>query len=204
MVVSFWNRTNVFKLLLDPLGKLIYFDVLDYFMDYKYYEAFTNKKPKSKYDVTLIFQHPKAFSNLIIDLIKPFKNTDFNKVAGLEALGFILGGAVACKLRKGFVPVRKKGKLPDIKGAVIRASFIDYTKNKKTFEMNKSAIKKGDKVLIVDDLIETGSQARSAIKLIEKQGGKVIGITVMCAERTPKAEILFEKYNCKAIKIFDK
>lgn len=173
-------------------------------MDYKYYEAFTNKKPKSKYDVTPIFQHPKAFSNLIIDLIKPFENTDFNKVAGLEALGFILGGAVACKLKKGFVPVRKGGKLPGKKGTVIRTSFVDYTKNKKIFEINKNAIKKGDKVLIVDDLIETGSQARAAIKLIEKQGGKVIGITVMCAERTPKTEILFEKYNCKAVKVFDK
>lgn len=173
-------------------------------MDYKYYDALINKKPKSRYDITPIFQHSKAFSNLIIDLIKPFENTDFNKIVGLEALEFILGGAIAYKLNKGFVPVRKGGKLPGIKETVIRASFTDYTENKKTFEMNKNAIKKGDKVLIVDDWIETGAQVKSAIRLIEKQGGKVVGITALCAERTSKTEILFEKYNCKAIKVLDK
>lgn len=184
--------------------KVIYCDVLDCLMDYKYYESFINKKTKSKYDVTPIFQHPKAFYNLIIDLSEPFESSDFNKIVGLEALGFILGGAIAHKLKKGFVLVRKGGKLPGIKRTLVRASFIDYTKNKKTFEINKNAIKKGDKVLIVDDWIETGSQAKAAIKLIEKQGGKVVGITALCAERTPKTEILFEKYNCKAIKILDK
>jgi len=178
-------------------------------MNYKYYDAFIDRNTQLRYDktpildITPIFQHPQAFSNLIDDLIKPFKNSKFNKIVGLDALGFILGGAIAYKLKRGFVPVRKGGKLPGIKGTVIRASFIDYTKNKKTIEMNKSAIRKGDKVLIVDDWIETGSQIKAAIKLIEKQGGKVVGITALCAERTPKAEILFEKYNCKAVKVLD-
>ena len=65
--------------------------------------------------------------------------------------------------------------------------------------MNKGSIKKGDRVLIVDEWIETGSQAKAAIKLIEKQGGKVIGITVLKAHRTKRTKILFDKYNCKSI-----
>lgn len=169
-------------------------------MKYEYYDIHINKKTKLRYDVTPIFQNPKVFSNLISDLIKPFRDEEFNVIVGIDALGFIIGGAMAHKLRMGFVPVRKGGKLPGIKGTVIRTSFVDYTKKKKTFEMNKGAIKKGDKVLIVDEWIETGSQIKSAIKLIEKQGGKVIGVTALCAEKNAKTRILFEKYNCKSIR----
>jgi len=173
-------------------------------MKYKYYDKYVNKKTKQRYDVTPIFQNPKVFSNLINDLIKPFKDKKFNVIVGLDALGFIIGGAMAHKLKKSFVPIRKGGKLPGIKGTVIRTKAIDYSGKKKTFEMNKGAIKKGDKVLIVDEWIETGSQIKSAIKLIEKQDGKVIGISALCAEKTSKTRILFEKYNCKAIRVSEK
>ena len=170
-------------------------------MRYEYYDKYVNKRTKLRYDVTLIFQNPEVFSNLVNDMIKPFKDKQFNVIAGIDALGFIIGGAIAHKLKMSFVPVRKGGKLPGINGTLIRISFTDYTKKKKTFEINKGAIKKGDKVLIIDEWIETGSQAKSAIKLIEKQGGKVIGISALCAEKTPKTRILFEKYNCRAIGI---
>jgi len=173
-------------------------------MKYEYYDKYVNKKTTLRYDVTPVFQNPKVFSNLITDLIKPFHGTKFNVIVGLDALGFVIGGAMAHTLKISFVPMRKGGKLPGIKGTVIRTSFIDYTKKKKTFEMNKGAIKKGDKVLIVDEWIETGSQIKSAIKLIEKQSGKVIGITSLCAEKTPKTRILFEKYNCRAISVTEK
>lgn len=173
-------------------------------MKYGYYDNYVNKKTKLRYDVTPIFQNPQVFSNLINDLIKPFKEKKFNVIVGLDALGFIIGGAMAHKLKVSFVPVRKGGKLPGIKGTVIKTSFIDYSKEKKTFEMNKGAIKKGNKVLIVDEWIETGSQVKSAIKLIEKQGGKIIGITTLCAHKTPKTKILFEKYNCKSIRVTEK
>ncbi len=171
-------------------------------MKYEYYDKHVNKRTKLRCDVTPIFQNPKVFSNLINDLIKPFKN--FNVIVGIDALGFIIGGAMAHKLKKGFVPIRKGDKLPGVRGTVIRTAVVDYTNKKKTFEMNKDSIKKGDKVLIVDEWIETGSQIKAAIKLIEKQGGKVIGITALCAERTSKTRILFDKYNCKAIKIVEK
>jgi adenine phosphoribosyltransferase len=170
-------------------------------MEYGYYERFINKKTIGRYDVTPLFKDPKAFSNLITDMMKPFKKERFDIIAGLDALGFIIGGAIAHKLHKSFVPVRKGGKLPGIKGTVIRTSFTDYTKTKKSFEMNKGSIKKGERVLIVDEWIETGAQAKSAIKLIEKQGGVVIGIAALCAHKTPRTKILFEKYNCKAIRV---
>lgn len=168
-------------------------------MKYAYYDKYINKKTKIRYDVTPIFGNPKVFSNLVNDLIKPFRKTKFDKIVGLDALGFIIGGAISNKLKIGFVPVRKGEKLPGLKK--IKTSFIDYTKKKKTFEMNKGSIKKGDKILIVDEWIETGSQVKAAIKLIEKQGGKVIGISAIAAHKEPKTKILFERYNCKAINI---
>lgn len=172
-------------------------------MKYEYYDEYINKKTKFRYDVTPIFQHPKVFSNLVTDLIKPFKDKKSDVIVGLDALGFIIGGAMAHKLKIGFVPVRKGGKLPGVKGTVIRHSFVDYTGKKKSFEMNKGSINKGAKVLIVDEWVETGSQIKSAIKLIEKQGGKVIGVTALCAEKNSKTKILFEKYNLKAIWVAD-
>lgn len=173
-------------------------------MQFEYYDKYINKKTSGRCDVTPIFRHPAVFSNLISDLEKLFKNNKFDVIVGIDALGFILGGAMAHDLKKSFVPVRKGGKLLGIKGTIIRTSFVDYTRTKKTLEMAKNSIHKGDKVLIVDEWIETGNQAKSAIKLIEKQGGKVIGIAAISAEKTPRTRILFEKYNCKALCVAEK
>ena len=173
-------------------------------MKFEYYDQYINKRTKGRYDVTPLFRRPKVFSNLISDLIKLFKTTDFDIVIGLDALGFIIGGALAHKLKKGFAPMRKGGKLPGIKGTVIRTSFVDYSKRNKTFEMSKKSIKKGERVLIVDEWIETGSQVKAAIRLVEKQGGEVAGIAALFAEKTSTTRILFEKYNCKAIGTIEK
>jgi adenine phosphoribosyltransferase len=173
-------------------------------MRFEYYDRLINKRTKRRYDVTPIFGDAKAFSSLVTDMAALFGKERFDTIVGIDALGFIIGGAMALKLRKGFVPVRKGGKLPGIKGTVLRVSSKDYTKTMKSFEMNKGSIRKGEKVLIVDEWIETGSQVKAAIKLIEMQGGKVIGIAALCAEKTPKTRILFDKYNCRAIGIEEK
>ena len=144
------------------------------------------------------------FNYLVNDMIKPFKNMNIDKVVGLDALGFILGSAIAQKLKVGLVLVRKGGKLPGAKNTLIRDTFTDYTKTKKIFEMNNKSLKKGEKVLIVDEWIETGSQMKSAIKLIEKQGGKIIGITSFGAEKHKNTQVLFNKYNCQAIRLIEK
>ena len=170
-------------------------------MNYEYYDKFINKDTIGIYDITPIFEDPVIFNNLIKDLLEPLKEIEFNKVVGLDALGFIIGGAISNKLNMGFVPIRKGGKLPGKEGTILRTSCIDYTQKKKVFEINKNSIKKGEQVLIVDDWIETGSQIKSAIKLIEDLGGKVAGISALRAHRNNKTKILFEKYNCKPIGI---
>ena len=172
-------------------------------MQYPYYDRYINKKTKGRYDVTPIFQKPAVFSRLLTDLLRPFKSTKFDKIAGLDALGFIIGGALAQKTKTGFIPIRKGGKLPGIKGTILKTTFVDYTKIQKSLEVNKSAIKKGDKILLVDEWIETGSQMKSAIKLIEKLGGKVVGISALCSHKNKQTKILFDKYNLKSIKIID-
>lgn len=164
-------------------------------MKYQYYDKKINKKTTGRYDITPLFEDSKVFSNLVNDLVKPFKGK-FNKVVGLDALGFILGGAIANKCNVGFVPVRKGGKLPGTKKNILGVSAVDYSKTKKVFEMNKGSICKKDRVLIVDDWIETGKQVNSAIKLIEKQGGKVIGITTLVIDDESKID---KKYNVYSI-----
>ncbi len=172
-------------------------------MKYNYYENFINKNTKGRYDVVPLFGKPEVFGNLINDLIKPFKKIKFNKIVGLDSLGFIIGSALAFKLKKGFVPIRKGGKSPGVRGTVLKIGFRDYSKKNKVFEINKNSIKKGDKILIVDDWIESGEQMRSAIKLIEKLNGEVIGISVLRAHKNKGTQILFDNYNCKAIGVKD-
>ena len=173
-------------------------------MEYKYYNKFINKKTNGRYDVTPIFENPEVFSNLLNDLIEPFKNINFDKIAGLDALGFVIGGALAQKINKGFICIRKGGKLPGINNAVLKtSSFKDYTNTSKSFEINKSSIKKGEKILLVDEWIETGAQMKASIKLIEELGGEIVGISSLCAHKNKQTQILFEKYNLKSIRIIN-
>ena len=122
-------------------------------------------------DVTTLFLDPRGFRMAIDQMLAPYPGTDIDKVAGLEARGFILGGAVAHQLAKGFLPIRKKGKLP---GKTIEQSYtLEY--GEATMEIHDDSIQAGDKVLLVDDLLATGGTAEAGIKLIEQLGGEVIG-----------------------------
>ncbi|SMX42167.1 adenine phosphoribosyltransferase [Maliponia aquimaris] len=122
-------------------------------------------------DVTTLFADPRGFRMAIDQLLLPYAGVRFDKVVGLEARGFILGGAVAHQLSAGFVPVRKKGKLP---GAVISEEYqLEY--GEAVVEIHDDAIEAGEKVLLVDDLLATGGTAEAGIKLIERLGGEIIG-----------------------------
>ncbi len=122
-------------------------------------------------DVTTLFADPRGFRIAIDQLLHPYAGLRFDKVVGLEARGFILGGAVAHQLSAGFVPVRKKGKLP---GAVISQSYtLEY--GEAVVELHDDAITAGEKILIVDDLLATGGTAEAGIKLVERLGGEIIG-----------------------------
>jgi adenine phosphoribosyltransferase len=122
-------------------------------------------------DVTTLFADPRGFRMAVDQMLHPFAGQRIDKVVGLEARGFILGGAVAHQLGCGFVPVRKKGKLP---GAVISEDYtLEY--GEAVVELHDDAIAAGETVLIVDDLLATGGTAEAGIKLIERLGGRIVG-----------------------------
>jgi adenine phosphoribosyltransferase len=122
-------------------------------------------------DITTLLQDPVGFRTAVDELVRPHMDTGVDKVAGIEARGFILGGAVAHQLGTGFVTVRKMGKLPwDTIGEDYQ---LEYGNDR--VEMHTDAIVRGDRVLLVDDLIATGGTAEATIRLIEKAGGQVTG-----------------------------
>lgn len=120
-------------------------------------------------DITTLLGNGPAFSAAVDALVNAHRDDSFNHVAGIEARGFILGGAVAHRLGVGFIPVRKKGKLP---WATIGQEYeLEYGTDH--VEIHKDAIRPGDTVLLVDDLVATGGTAEAAVKLIRKAGGVV-------------------------------
>ena len=122
-------------------------------------------------DVTTLFADPRGFRMAVDQMLHPYAGMQIDKVVGLEARGFILGGAIAHQLTLGFVPIRKKGKLP---GATLSESYtLEY--GEAVVEVHDDAIQPGEKVLLVDDLLATGGTAEAGIKLIERLGGEIIG-----------------------------
>lgn len=122
-------------------------------------------------DVTTLFADPRGFRMAVDQLLAPYAGLRIDKVAGLEARGFILGGAVAHQLSTGFVPIRKQGKLP---GAVISQGYkLEY--GEAVVEVHADALVPGERVLLVDDLLATGGTAEAGIRLIERLGGAVVG-----------------------------
>ncbi len=122
-------------------------------------------------DVTTLFADPRGFRMAIDQLLHPYAGLRIDKVIGLEARGFILGGAIAHQLSVGFVPIRKKGKLP---GTTISQDYkLEY--GEAIMEVHDDAIEPGEKILLVDDLLATGGTAEAGIKLIERLGAEIIG-----------------------------
>ena len=122
-------------------------------------------------DVTTLFADPRGFRIAIDQLLHPYAGTDIDRIVGLEARGLILGGAIAHQLSVGFVPIRKKGKLP---GKTLSQDYtLEY--GEATMEIHDDAIQPGEKVLVVDDLLATGGTAEAGIKLLEKLGAEIVG-----------------------------
>jgi adenine phosphoribosyltransferase len=124
-------------------------------------------------DITTLLGDAEGFRAAVGALAQPFAGQRVQAVAGIEARGFILGGAVADRLGCGFVPIRKKGKLP------WRTIGQDYTLEYgvDVIEMHEDAVSAGERILLVDDLIATGGTAEAAAKLIRKSGGEIVGAT---------------------------
>jgi adenine phosphoribosyltransferase len=122
-------------------------------------------------DVTTLFGDGPALHAAIDALVGHYRGVRVDRIAGIEARGFILGGAMADRLGIGFVPVRKKGKLPH---SVIGEDYdLEYGKDR--IEIHVDAVSEGENVVVVDDLIATGGTCFAAIKLIERAGAKVLG-----------------------------
>lgn len=122
-------------------------------------------------DVTTLMGDPRAMRTTIDLMVQPFAGVRIDKVAGIEARGFILGGAVAHQLSVGFVPVRKKGKLP----WKTLSETYDLEYGTDTIEIHEDAVEKGETILLVDDLIATGGTAAAAVRLLERAGATVAG-----------------------------
>src|SRR5262249_47264977 len=121
-------------------------------------------------DITTLLGNARAFRRAVDELVQPWAGMKIDKVAGVEARGFIIGGAVAHQVSAGFVPIRKKGKLPHNRVAI--AYSLEYGLDE--IEMHEDALVAGDRVILVDDLIATGGTAEGAVKLLRQQGAQVL------------------------------
>ncbi len=121
-------------------------------------------------DITTMLGDAKAFRRAVDELVQPLAGTKIDKVAGIEARGFILGGAVAHQLSAGFVPVRKKGKLPHTTVSI--AYSLEYGLDE--MEMHQDAVKPGERVILIDDLIATGGTAVGAAQLLRRLGADIV------------------------------
>jgi adenine phosphoribosyltransferase len=121
-------------------------------------------------DITTLLGDPRAFRRAVDELVQPWAGGKIDKVAGIEARGFILGGAIAHQVSCGFVPIRKKGKLP-FKRVTIGYS-LEYGIDE--MEMHEDAVAKGERVILVDDLVATGGTAEAAVKLLQQMGANVL------------------------------
>ena len=121
-------------------------------------------------DITTLLGNARAFRRAIDELVHPYAGQKVDKIAGIEARGFILGGAVAHQLSAGFVPIRKKGKLPH---DIVRIAYsLEYGVDE--MEMHRDAVNPGEKVILVDDLIATGGTAVGATQLLRQIGAEVV------------------------------
>lgn len=133
---------------------------------------------------------------LIADLAAPFRDAGVERVVGIDALGFVTGTALALHLGVGFVPLRKNGKIPvPHRRAVAR----DYSAGEKVLALREDPWPPGTRVLVSDEWIETGGQARAAVELVEGAGGVIVGIVAIAFRRTARTADLWARYRCHAV-----
>lgn len=150
-----------------------------------YLDLIADGDPDNRCDVTPIFADAAAFAALVDDLVALARPYPHDLVAGLDALGFVLGAAIAARTGKGFLTIRKGGKLPV---AADQREFVDYTGESKSLEIRREAFAPGTRILLVDEWIETGAQIRTAADLIEAQHGVIVAVAcINCDDDTTRA-----------------
>ncbi|MGB7335694.1 MAG: phosphoribosyltransferase family protein [Salaquimonas sp.] len=144
-------------------------------------------------DPTSIYINGKAFHDLLDDLCADLDADTIDVVAGLDAMGFVLGAGIATRLGKGFLPIRKAGKLCVDTDS---ATFKNYSGRTQDMEMRKPAFAAGTRVLLVDQWIETGGSMYGAIQLVEQQEGTIAGMVAIVMEDNENTKAYRDKYNC--------
>jgi|TARA_B100000809_G_scaffold242092_1_gene265869 adenine phosphoribosyltransferase len=146
-------------------------------------------------DFSPILKDPAAFSLIVDEFSKHFHPKEIDLFAGIESRGFILASVLASRYNKGMIMIRKVGKLP---GKIVKLSYtIEYGKD--TIEIQKDIIKKGQRILICDDLLATGGTAKASAKLIEKVGGKISGFAFIIELTELNGIKEISKYDCKSL-----
>ena len=150
-------------------------------------------------DITTLLQDGKTFKYVIDELIKPFLNKKIDKIVAIDARGFLLATPIAYKIGSGVCLVRKKGKLPH--------KTIEETYEKEygqdTVTMHEDTIKKGEEVLIVDDLLATGGTLEATIKMVEKLGGEIVGVSLIVDLPFLGGSEKLKKYNIHSLVSYD-
>ncbi|KAG9265266.1 hypothetical protein AMEX_G21643 [Astyanax mexicanus] len=150
------------------------------------------KGPKFAWlDPSRLYCNPQALSDCVKDLLRPFQTDSIDLVAGIDAMGFILGSAVATTLGKGFLAIRKAGHLCV---ETQTQDYSDYSGREKLMEVRVDVLKPGLRVLIVDQWIETGGTMKAAIKLVERQEGSVVGVAAVAIENSEGGKWIKENY----------
>ncbi|NOX38331.1 MAG: adenine phosphoribosyltransferase [Calditrichaeota bacterium] len=146
-------------------------------------------------DVTTLLKEGEAFATAVDYMYEPFRQQDIDKVAAIEARGFIFGAALAYKLNLGFIPIRKPGKLP---AETISEEYeLEYGKN--AIEVHADSVRKGERILLVDDLLATGGTAAAACRLIERLGGDIVGVSFLIELTELKGRDLLKKYTVHSL-----
>ncbi len=144
-------------------------------------------------DPTSIYINARAFNDLLDDLMADLKDVEYHVVAGLDAMGFVLGAALAARSEVGFLPIRKAGKLCV---ETDKVSFGNYSGRTQDMEMRKPAFAPGTQVLLADQWVETGGTMDGAIRLVGRQGGEVAGLVAIAIEENERTDGYRKKYPC--------
>lgn len=169
-------------------------------MDYDAYHDRMGTDTTGRYDVTPLFGDHETFAELRADLTADVDFGEVTHVVGIDALGFVLGGAIATEREVGFIPVRKGGKLPYPEADLLRREVTDYSGASKVLELHPDRLGESDSVLVVDEWVETGAQMRAATELVETAGATVAAVASICVPENEGTVSLFERYEVHAIR----
>lgn len=168
-------------------------------MEYDTYLDRISERAVGRYDISALFDDSRMFEAVIADYVEPFRGSGIDAVAGIDALGFVLGTGVALELNVGFFPIRKGGKLPIPDDDRLHREVTDYTGEQKSLEIDAARVSSGMRVLVVDDWIETAAQMEAATTLVEQAGGTVVGIAVLDGEQNERSQTIAAEYDLHTV-----